>query len=221
MPKINIAPEAQWLWDALNSNFVQEKDWEINYTICTYQDDSACVFNHTDNKFEIFSITVNEENEEKVFEKTGECFAFFASEEQHSNLNSLCENFSLEEIAKVLTDRNEQILNFEKIVGEKDTKITDLESNIATLETEKAQITSEYTALKAEKEELATFKKEVIDAEKQSILSNYTNLLSAEEIATYTNKLDSYSPEELDMRLTYAVKLANPSFFSKEDKPSS
>ena len=76
-------------------------------------------------------------------------------------------------------------------------------------------LTSEYAALQAERDNLAEFKKDVVDTEKRNIINCYTETLGAEIIDTYTKNMDNYSAEELDMRLTYECKKINPTIFSK------
>ena len=85
----------------------------------------------------------------------------------------------------------------------------------AALRTEVEVLTSNYTALETEKNELAAFKKNVIDNEKKLIIDQYNEVLDADVIATYTNDMDNYTTEELDMRLTYECKKVNPTIFSK------
>ena len=67
----------------------------------------------------------------------------------------------------------------------------------------------------SERDTLATFKKDVIDNQKKAIIDAYVETLDASVIETYTNNMDNYTCEELDMRLTYECKKVNPTIFSK------
>jgi hypothetical protein len=69
--------------------------------------------------------------------------------------------------------------------------------------------------METERNELATFKKDVLDNQKKLVISNYTELLPVEVIDSYTANMDNYSAEDLDMRLTYECKKVNPTIFSK------
>lgn len=100
--------------------------------------------------------------------------------------------------------------------------VTELNTIIETKSTEFSALTGRYEELTAahelvvsEKDALATFKKETIDAQKKEIIAEYVGVLETDILNTYSNNLDNYSIEELDMHLTYAVKKSNPAIFSK------
>ena len=133
-----------------------------------------------------------------------------------------------------IAETNEKISGFS-------TKIEELEATISTLNTEKDSIqtlcneaTDKFTtasnelataqstisALTAERDELATYKKNILDTEKQNILAGYADQLDASIIETYTENLDKYSATQLDMELTYKLKLTHPELFSKTPAPA-
>jgi predicted transcriptional regulator len=76
-----------------------------------------------------------------------------------------------------------------------------------------AQATIE--SLTIERDELATYKKNIVDTEKRNIINGYSEQLDAEIIASYTANMDNYSAEQLDMELTYKVKITRPDLFAK------
>jgi predicted transcriptional regulator len=78
-----------------------------------------------------------------------------------------------------------------------------------------------FTNLTAEHGALVTFKKDVIENQKKAIIAEYNEVLDSEVLNEYLTNLDNYSLEELDMRLTYECKKANPSIFSKNSAPQS
>lgn len=118
------------------------------------------------------------------------------------------------------------------LTTERDNALTDLANvqaelhtaneTIATLTADNEALTASYTELsntvvtvQEERDGLAAFKKTVIDGQKKAVINAYTETLDAEIIDRYMNDLDNYTCEELDMRLTYECKKANPTIFSK------
>ena len=116
------------------------------------------------------------------------------------------------------------------------TKIGELESDISTLNTEKEttqalynEVNDKFTnasnalataqstidALTIERDELATYKKNIVDTEKRTIINSYADQLDAEIITSYTVNMDNYTAEQLDMELTYKVKVTRPDLFAK------
>jgi hypothetical protein len=89
------------------------------------------------------------------------------------------------------------------------------EANTSLME-QYSTLTETCEKLRSENNALTTFKKDVIDNQKKAVISNYNELLEADVIESYMSQLDSYTAEELDMRLTYECKKANPSIFSKQ-----
>ena len=142
-----------------------------------------------------------------------------------------------------LTTANETIKTLEGDVtnlstqnSEFSTKIGELEGNISTLNTEKEtaqalynEVNDKFTtasndlataqatidALTAERDELATYKKNILDDEKKTVISGYADQLDAEIIEAYTRDLDKYTAKQLDMELTYQVKVTRPDLFAK------
>ena len=142
-----------------------------------------------------------------------------------------------------LTNANETIKKLEGDVAnlstqnsEFSTKIGELEGNISTLNIEKDSVQALYNevndkftnasnslaaaqstidALTIERDELATYKKNIVDTEKRTIINGYSEQLDAEIIASYTANMDNYTAEQLDMELTYKVKVTRPDLFAK------
>lgn len=143
------------------------------------------------------------------------------------------------DLATANTVIEEQANNITEITtqnSEFSTKIEELESNVATLNTEKENAQSLYvelsnkfesisteltsaqatiTTLTTERDELATFRKNIIDTEKRTVIEGYADQLDAEVIASYIEKMDNYTARQLDMELTYQVKVTRPEMFTK------
>lgn len=92
---------------------------------------------------------------------------------------------------------------------------------IATLEASLASETERSCALQEENIALAAYKKTIEDNAKLALIDSYSTHLSAETVTLYKARLEEYtSLEELDVRLTYEVKLANPTIFNKQSTPA-
>lgn len=137
-----------------------------------------------------------------------------------------------------LTETNE---NLTAENAEYSTKIEELENNISTLSTERDEARSNYENASArivevennyselnntlanitvERDALIAYKKGIEDDAKRAVVSNYIDSLSDEVIESYMNSIDNYTIEELDMKLTYEQKKANPNLFSKTPAPA-
>ena len=98
--------------------------------------------------------------------------------------------------------------NAETLYNEVNDKFTNVSNELVT-----AQSTIE--SLTTERDELATYKKNIVDTEKRNIIEGYSEQLDAEIIASYTANMDNYTAEQLDMELTYKVKVTRPDLFTK------
>jgi chromosome segregation ATPase len=138
-------------------------------------------------------------------------------------------NTTIEELNNNVTELSNENSQFS-------TKIEELEGSISTLNTEKEtaqalynEVNEKFTnasnelaaaqstidTLTVERDELATYKKNIVDTEKRNIINGYSEQLDAEIIASYTERMDNYTAEQLDMELTYKVKVTRPDLFAK------
>ena len=152
-------------------------------------------------------------------------------------------NSSLETAKTDLATANTAIENLDNNVqelsnqnSEFSTKIEELTSENSTLKTEKEEAQALYNevndkftnasndlvaaqstiaALTEERDALATYKKNIVDNEKRTIIENYSDQLDAEIIKPYLENLDNYTAKQLDMELTYELKVARPDMFTK------
>lgn len=149
-----------------------------------------------------------------------------------STLNTTVEELNttvatLTEDNQRLTDENSQY----------STRVVELENNISTLTTERDEARSNYdnaqarvteiesvntelnnslTSITEERDSLAAYKKQVETNAKKAVVDTYAEQLPEEVIEEYLSNLDNYTIEDLDMRLTYEQKKANPALFSKQ-----
>lgn len=129
------------------------------------------------------------------------------------------------QISTLNTEKNEAVEKFTALESELDTMKTSIEEKTeecvnlehakAELDNTISELNATLSTITAERDELAAFKKEVVDTNKLQIIESYTEALDADTIAKYRNGMDNYSAEELDMHLTYECKKVNPTIFSK------
>lgn len=121
-------------------------------------------------------------------------------------------------ISTLTTERDEAQTNFQSVSEQLEAvnnELTQERENYSALQTSYGELQTNFANIETERNELANFKKDVLDNQKKNVISNYTELLDADVLATYTTNMDQYTAEELDMRLTYECKKVNPSIFSK------
>ena len=149
----------------------------------------------------------------------------------------------LEEANASLATANDTILELNGSVNtlteqnsEFSTKIGELENTVSTLNTEKEnaqtlinEVTEKFTTasadlataqstietLTAERDELATYKKNIVDGEKRALIMSYSDHVAQDVLDTYIENMDNYDLKQLDMELTYEQKQAHPETFSK------
>ena len=114
----------------------------------------------------------------------------------------------IEELTNENSTLNTDKENVEALYAEANDKFTAVSADLAS-----AQET--ITTLTTERDALATFKKDILDNEKKTIINGYIDQLDAEIIESYTQNLDNYTAEQLDMELTYKVKVTRPDLFAK------
>lgn len=113
-------------------------------------------------------------------------------------------------ISTLTTERDEARSNYENA----NAKITEVENNVS-------ELTTSLTSMTEERDALASYKKNIEDEAKKAVINGYVDQLPEEVIESYMNSIDNYTIEDLDMKLTYEQKKANPGLFSKTPAPAS
>lgn len=135
--------------------------------------------------------------------------------ETNENLTTENSNYStkvgeLEEtISTLTTERDEARSNYDSASA----RVTEVEGN-------NSELNATIATLTAERDGLAAYRKRVEDEAKKAVVDGYIDQLSEDVIESYMNSLDNYTIEELDMKLTYELKKANPNLFSKTPAPA-
>lgn len=243
--KVSDNQKHDFLWSLLNVNFTEEGGWAVEYGICEIYDEYAIVRNYAAAIYERVYYTKNDETDSLEITKKEQCYIVDVNESEKKALTILQSmngnNYELvderlanaENSVTALTEQNATLTEQNSTFS---TTIEELNNNIATLNTEKADVDALYTAatdkiasmeteysaaqatiasLTEERDTLATFKKDTIDEQKKAIIANYASVLDKEILDTYTEGMDNYTLEQLDMQLTYEQKKAHPEVFTK------
>lgn len=169
-----------------------------------------------------------------TYEAIDENFTSMANELSTANENLTAANATIEERDNTINSLNDEIsLNNTKIeelgsenatlIQEKDDAValhTAATEQIASIQATLDGVNATLATVTAERDTLATFKKNIEDDEKKALIADYANQLPADVIETYTNNMDNYSIEDLDMKLTYELKRNHPEIFSKGTPPA-
>lgn len=225
MPEINFKlsdnQKFDALWSLLNTEYNEEGNWSINYSICDIYDEYALVYNYSEAGYERVYYTKDDETDSVSINEQKKVFVIDVTEAELSALNTIRTlNGGTYENANVTFEKvgelEEANSNFEQ-------KIEELNSNISTLETEKEQFTiqlneanDQIAALTEEVDGLNSYKTGIENNEKQAIIESYAELLSEDVLAEYSAKIAEYSAIDLDKDLAYELKKNNMSVFSKE-----
>ena len=218
---------------AIVRNFVENIFERVYYT----KDDANDSLEIT-NKERCYIVDVNEAERAALESLKGEgtyAQAVEAVAEKDTTINSLNENITtLNGTVETLTN---DVNNLTEQNSQYSTQIEELNNSISTLTVERDEAQSNYDAANAsltevnnnynelnntyaavviERDSLLTYKKNIEDEAKKAVVNEYVEHLSEEVIETYMNNLDNYTIEELDMKLTYEQKKANPGLFSKQ-----
>jgi phage shock protein A len=161
-----------------------------------------------------------------------------AIDAKFENLNNelATANADLATANTAIENLDNNVLDLTNQNSEFSTKIEELTSENSTLKTEKENAQALYTevndkftnvsnelaaaqstieTLTAERDALAIYKKNIVDNEKRTIINSYSEQLDTDIIASYTANMDNYTAEQLDMELTYKVKVTRPDLFTK------
>lgn len=225
MPKLNfkLSDDQKYsaLWSLLNSQYNEEGEWAISYTITDVFDDYALAFNYEDMTYERIYYKKNDENDSVEITEKKKVYVMDITENEKNTIDTLRQlNGGTYELVA------ETLMTAEEIAqknSEFSTKIEELEAANATLNTDKVNSDNLYTeaqsqieALNSELNELKEYRHTIETQQKESVIAEYEEQLSEEVINEYKANLDNYTVTDLDMRLAYELKKSNPAIFSKK-----
>lgn len=237
--KVSDSQKLDFLWSLLNPNYNEEGGWAVEYGICEVYDNYAVAYKYSEGIYERVHYTKDDSTDSVVIDKKERCYILDVSENEKKALDTLRTLNS--DTYELVDEKFASIEELNTKISEKDVKFEELNSTIATLTTERdeavsakesvaTEATESYNALKAQYDALATeketltteyqalvtYKQNIEDNEKLAIIDSYSDSLDEEALNQFKVDKDSYTAEELDMRLTYATKKNHPEMFSKQ-----
>ena len=236
MPVINfkISDDQKFsaLWALLNPEYNEEGNWTVTCSISAVYDDYALVYNYEHGEYQRAYYTKNDETDMIELGEIVKVYVLDITENEKNTIDTLrtLNGGTYELVNEVLTNAQ---ANFDQ-VSEFSAKIEELNNSIATLTSEKSEIeakAAEYSAyitnadnniasLKEELDSLKQYKLGIENEQKDSVIKEYSELLSEEILEKYRNNKDAYSIEDLDKELAYELKKNNSSAFTKHDENS-
>lgn len=217
--KLSDNDKYEQIFNLLNTNFNEEGNWTITYGIGEIYDDYALVYN-LETK-EVFRAYYQKGEDTVTLGDMKKVYIIDVTEEEKVTVDTLrrLNGETYEKVEPVLESAKE---NFEKISELEDKKV-ELENSVSTLNTEKSALEEKFNlsqgeneTLKNEIEALKSYKLEIENKQKESVLSEYENQLSDEILNSYKEKINEYSVIDLDKELAYELKKANISAFTKQ-----
>lgn len=217
--KLSDGDKYEQIFNLLNTNFNEEGNWTVTYGIGEIYDDYALIYN-LETK-EVFRAYYQKGEDTVILGDMKKVYIIDITEEEKVTVDTLrrLNGETYEKVEPVLENAKE---NFEKI-SELEGKKVELENSVSTLNTEKSALEEKFNlsqgeneTLKNEIEALKSYKLEIENKQKESVLSEYENQLSDEILNSYKEKINEYSVIDLDKELAYELKKANISAFTKQ-----
>ena len=224
--KLSDREKYDLLWKALNPNFTQDGNWEVEMGINDIFDDYALCYNYEEHVFYRVYFTKTED-EVTITSKEARYF-LDVSEAEYNALMSLRGAdgaTSYEAVGEQLTTLTGNLAtaqeNYTHLQEEFDTFKANLPTpeppvDITEYTTKITDLETTNTALTTENESLRAFKLNVENAEKKAIVDKFTTLLSEDVLARYTTD-DAYlafTVEELNSKLAVDYVNMAPNLFT-------
>ena len=232
--KLSDQAKYQWLFKLLNPLFNEEGQWTMEYSICEVYDNYAVVYNFETGSYSRAYYTKSDAEDSVAISSIEKCYIVDVNQEEYDLLQRLQGMYTLAEIEAKLTenqalqDKNSEYsikveeLNTQisTLMTEKDAanaKVEELTAEQASLHSLNDELNAKVEGLTAENQTLSEFKKNTLNAEKQSVISSYSAMLTDDILQGYRDNMDNYTADELDMRLTYECKKHGANVFGGND----
>ena len=197
------------IWKAVNPNFSEEGNWKVDKVVCEIASDYVLVNYVEESKYERYAYVLNEDGTVELVGEPEIVYNTWIKQEDVKNYEALSSDYSsCEEILNKFSALNEAI-------SEKDAKILELENDKSTYELEVntvkedlEKVQNDYNLLKQDYDNKVT-------SEKEAKISEYSNNISEDALKDIREKMASYSLEQLEKELLFAMKKEKPSMFSQ------
>lgn len=237
MPTINFklsdSQKAGMIFNLLNPDFNEEGKWTVSYSICDIYDEYALCYNYENGQYERVIYTKNDETDSLELGEKTKVFIVDITEAEKEALNNLhSQNGGTYEKVDELFGKIETLQTENSTLTEENatfsTKLEEAQNSITTLTSERDTIQANFTSLSesseqekasltAELDSLKEYKLNIIRQEKTAIIAKYSQKLDTEIINQFTADIDSYTVENLEKELAFALVKSTPSVFSLEN----
>lgn len=221
MPKFNFkisdSQKYDMLFDLLNTDFNEEGNWTVSYSICNVYDEYAIAYNYENGSYERIYYTKDDEKDSVVIDKKETCYIVDVTEDEKKALSTI-QALNGGTYSK-LDENFIQKQSTEGKFSEYEQKIEEQNDTISTLTTERDEAVSKYTTIEEELNNLKEYKFGKEKEEKEAIIDKYSEQLSNEIIQKYTEKISEYTAMDLEKDLAYELVQSKPSIFTKENNP--
>lgn len=235
------------IWNLINTEYNEEHDWAVHYSIQDIYDDYALAFNYENGGYVRVYYSKDDETNTISLGEIMPVFVIDVTENERNTVDTLrmlnggtyeCVNSVLENAELTATALEDSKAAFEQaeadhnakveeITSEFNSKIEELNGTISTLNTETDDLRNKFNAacdqnasLSNEINELQNFKLDIEKKQKEAVIAEYEDKLPNETIEEFRGKIDSYSVRDLDKELAYALKTSNFAAFNKETETS-
>ena len=215
------------IWTLLNSEYNEEGNWTISYSICDIFDEYALTYNYENSSYERIYYTKNDKTDTIELGEHIRVYIIDVTESEKQTLDTLRvlngdtyelvnENLTnAKENAEKVTELNGKISEYETQVSTLNTEIDTVKEQFTTAETARVAAEQEVETLKTTVTELNTYKHNIETQQKQAVIAEYTDKLSATILDGYSEKLDEYTVLDLDKELAYQLKCNNSAIFTQ------
>ena len=237
--KLSDNQKYNMIWTLLNSRFNEENGYVIDYSVGEVYDEYAVVFNFETQKYERAYYTKDDATDSLEITNKENCYIVDVNEEEKRALEVLHqlngdtyekvdENYSslTNQVETLTNEKNELETTYSQKIEESNGEIATLQQEKADVESTLNEVQESYQnaqatieSLTAEKESLETFKADILKKEKEATLDHYAQLLDAEEISSFKEKMDEMTNDELDRELAYTLVKNKPTLFTNDSDP--
>ena len=224
--KLSDNQKYNMIWTLLNPRFNEENDYVMDYAVCDVYDAYAVVFKFESGDYERAYYTKNDETDSLTIDKMEDCYIVDVNAEEKRALEVLhvMNNDTYEKIDEVVTELQEKVESFNSKIEENDATIATLQQDKENLETELNETKNNYTvalekieSLDSENNALNEFKAAAELKEKESVIEKYSTLLEEEEIASFREKINEFTKDELDKEMAFALVQTKSTIFTHDD----
>lgn len=240
--KLSDSEKHNAIWSLLNTNFNEENNYTVDYSVLAVYDDYALVLNYEENKYYRVTYTKNDETNEVVLNDKVETFIVDVTASELTSLKAIqavnngsyelideLYNNKVQEVEDLTISLNEKDESIAALTVEKENLVVEKEDLVATnnalveeketLTAEKDNLVVEKDALTIEKEALEQYKLQREKEDKEAIISQYVDKLDSEVIQEFSLNIDNYTKEDLTKELKVKLVDTNPALFSLNNEP--